>query len=76
MQALPFYTPDTENLKAELEEAIEAAVGCMPVTTADQILDLDVGQNSTNFVERLAAAQYGQYSSAEMEQKECLHEHG
>ena len=76
LQALPFYTPDTQTLKTELEEAIQAAVGCMPVTTADQILDVDVGLNPADFVERLATADYGQYSSADMEQKQCLHEHG
>lgn len=76
LQALPFYTPDTQNLRTELEEGIEAAVACMPVTTTDQILDVDVGANPAQFVERLATVDYGQYSSADMEQKQCLDEAG
>ena len=76
LQALPFFTPDTQNLRTELEEGIEAAVGCMPVTTTDQILDVDAAANPAQFVERLATAEYGQYSSADMEQKQCLDEAG
>ena len=76
LQALPFYNAETQDLRMQLEDAIQDAVACMPVRTADQMLDLNVGQNPTEFAERLAAAQYGHYSSTGMEQKQCLDEHG
>lgn len=71
-QAAPFYDEATSELKAELEDAIQAAVGCLQIETDDQILNVDVADNSAQFAENLAAADYKLYSQADISQKKCL----
>lgn len=72
VQAAPFYDEATSELKAELEDAIQAAVGCLQIETDDQILNVDVADNSAQFAENLAAADYKLYSQADISQKKCL----
>lgn len=71
-QALPFYDESVADLQAELEEAVQAAIACMPVETQDNITDVDVSQNAADYAERLASANYQLYSQATIEEKHCL----
>ena len=75
-QALPFFNEATAGLKAELDKAIQAAVACMRIDTQDNITDVNVGQNTAIFAERLASADYKIYSQADQEQKKCLNANG
>ena len=63
-------------MKAELDEAVRAAIACMGVDTRDDILDVNVGANTVGFADNLASADYKLYSQAEQSQKQCLTEHG
>lgn len=75
-QALPFFNDDVAEQRQQLETALRAVIACMPVETADDILDLSAAENTEVFADNLASADYGLYSQATPESKKCLNDNG